>query len=197
MFAADLYDVVLQKGQRRVYEDPKRFFALTFPTLNLRDLVRDVAQRLAGSSDKAYRSLSVTYGGGKTHTLIALWHLVQGLSSLPELQSVAEFEAHIGGPMPRARVAALCFDKIDLELGVETPGPDGSLRMLKHPWSVLAYQLAGAEGLRMIHAEGKAEERRDAAGGAVDGPAPLQAAGGGSCDARAPGRGADVPARAG
>ena len=159
VFAADLYDVVLQRGQRKVYEDPAEFFALTFPTLNLRDLVRDVAQRLAGHSDKAYRSLSVTYGGGKTHTLITLWHLVQDLSGLPERQTVAEFEAHIGGPMPRARVAALCFDKIDLELGVETPAPDGSLRMLKHPWSILAYQLAGAEGLRMINAEGKDEER--------------------------------------
>ncbi len=159
VFAADLYDVILQKGQRKVYEDPAEFFALTFPTLNLRDLVRDVAQRLAGRSDKAYRSLSVTYGGGKTHTLITLWHLVQDLSTLPELQTVAEFEAHSGGPMPRARVAALCFDKIDLELGVETSAPDGSIRMLKHPWSVLAYQLAGADGLRMIHAEGKDEER--------------------------------------
>jgi hypothetical protein len=159
VFAADLYDVVLQRGQRTVYEDPAEFFALTFPTLNLRDLVRDVAQRLAGHSDKAYRSLSVTYGGGKTHTLITLWHLVQDLSALPERQTVAEFEAHIGGPMPRARVAALCFDKIDLELGVETPAPDGALRRLKHPWSILAYQLAGAEGLRMIHAEGKDEER--------------------------------------
>ena len=126
VFAADLYDVVLQRGQQKVYEDPASFFALTFPTLNLRDLVRDVAQRLAGQSDKAYRSLSVTYGGGKTHTLITLWHLVQDLSALPELQAVDEFEAHIGGAMPRARVAALCFDKIDLELGVETPAPDGS-----------------------------------------------------------------------
>ena len=159
VFAADLYDVVLQKGQRKVYEDPAEFFALTFPTLNLRDLVRDVAQRLAGRSDKAYRSLSVTYGGGKTHTLITLWHLVQDLSALPELRTVAEFEAHIGAQMPRARVAALCFDKIDLELGVETAAPDGSLRMLKHPWSVLAYQLAGAEGLQMIHADGKDDER--------------------------------------
>ena len=159
VFAADLYDVVLQRGQRKVYEDPAEFFALTFPTLNLRDLARDVAQRLAGQSDKAYRSLSVTYGGGKTHTLITLWHLAQDLSALPGLQTVAEFEAHTGGPMPRARVAALCFDKIDLELGVETPAPDGSRRMLKHPWSILAYQLAGAEGLRMIHAEGKDAER--------------------------------------
>ena len=159
VFAADLYDVVLQRGQQKVYEDPASFFALTFPTLNLRDLVRDVAQRLARQSDKAYRSLSVTYGGGKTHTLITLWHLVQDLSALPELQAVDEFEAHIGGAMPRARVAALCFDKIDLELGVETPAPDGSRRMLKHPWSVLAYQLAGADGLRMINASGKDEER--------------------------------------
>ncbi|MDE0182657.1 MAG: DUF499 domain-containing protein [Caldilineaceae bacterium] len=159
VFAADLHDVVLQRGERKVYEDPAEFFALTFPTLNLRDLARDVARRLAGNSDKAYRSLSVTYGGGKTHALITLWHLAQELSALPKLQAVDEFEAHIGGPMPRARVAALCFDKIDLEKGIETLGPEGSLRMLKHPWSVLAYQLAGAEGLRMIHAEGMDAER--------------------------------------
>ena len=37
VFAADLYDVIMQKGQRRVYEDPAEFFALTYPTLNLRD----------------------------------------------------------------------------------------------------------------------------------------------------------------
>ena len=53
----------------------------------------------------------------------------------------------------------MCFDKIDLEMGVETPGPDGTFRMLKHPWSILAYQLAGADGLRLIHADGKDEER--------------------------------------
>ena len=159
VFAADLYDVVLQKGQRAVYEDPAEFFALTYPTLNLRDLVRDVAMRLAGRSDKAYRKLSVTYGGGKTHTLITLRHLAHDPSALPDLPAVREFEAHIGFPMPRARVAALCFDKIDLEMGAETPGPDGSTRMLRHPWSILAYQLAGPEGLRMVHAEGKDEER--------------------------------------
>ena len=56
-------------------------------------------------------------------------------------------------------MAALCFDKIDLEKGVETAAPDGLIRMLRHPWSVLAFQLAGAEGLRLIHAEGRAEER--------------------------------------
>ena len=159
VFAADLYDVIMQKGQRPVYEHPAEFFALTYPTYNLRELVKDVALRLAGKSDKAYRKLAVNYGGGKTHTLIALRHLVRDPAALPDLPAVREFEAHIGFKAPKAHVAALCFDKIDLEKGVETPGPDGTVRMLKHPWSILAFQLAGADGLRLIHADGKDAER--------------------------------------
>ena len=46
VFAADLYDVIIQKGQRPVYEHPAEFFALTYPTYNLRELVKDVALRL-------------------------------------------------------------------------------------------------------------------------------------------------------
>ena len=78
---------------------------------------------------------------------------------LPDLPAVREFEAHIGFKAPRARVAALCFDKIDIEKGVETPGPDGTLRTLRYPWSVLAWQLAGSDGLRLIHADGQDAER--------------------------------------
>ena len=159
VFAADLYDVIMQKGQRPVYEHPAEFFALTYPTYNLRELVKDVALRLAGKTDKAYRKLSVNYGGGKTHTLITLRHLVHDPATLPDLPAVKEFEASIGSKAPKARVAALCFDKIDLEKGVETPGPDGTIRMLKHPWSILAFQLAGADGLKLIHADGKDAER--------------------------------------
>ena len=159
IFAADLYDVVMQKGRRPVYEDPAEFFALTYPTYKLRELVKDVCLRLAGKSDKAYRKLSVNYGGGKTHTLITLRHLVHDPDSLPNLPSIQEFEAHIGFKPPKARVAALCFDKIDPEKGIETFDPNGGSRMLRHPWSVLAFQLAGADGLRLIHAEGKDEER--------------------------------------
>jgi hypothetical protein len=71
-FAADLYDVALQSGRRRIYEDPKEFFALTYPTSALLDLARDVVRRLAGKNQKAVRQLELTYGGGKTHTLITL-----------------------------------------------------------------------------------------------------------------------------
>ena len=37
-FAADLHDVMMQKGARPIYEDPAQFFALTYPTFSLREL---------------------------------------------------------------------------------------------------------------------------------------------------------------
>ena len=85
-FAADLPEVTLARGQRPVYEDPERFFTFTYPTHALRELVKDVAGRLAGKSDKAVRQLEVTYGGGKTHTL----QLRERDNPWPELLAVHE-----------------------------------------------------------------------------------------------------------
>src|SRR3990170_6023338 len=113
MFAADLYEVLMQSGKRPIYEKPENFFALTFPTHNLRSLVRDVVLRVAGKNDKAVRQLELTYGGGKTHTLITLRHLVHNPEKLPELPAVAEFIESIGQKPPKCRVARLCFDKLD------------------------------------------------------------------------------------
>ena len=158
-FAADLHEVTLALGRRPVYEDPAKFFALTFPTPPLRELVQDVATRLAGQSDKAVRQLELTYGGGKTHTLITLYHLFRNPDALPDdVPAVGEFRA--GGALPRALPVALCFDKIDVERGIDgVRGPDGDTRTLRHPWSVLAFQVAGMDGLRAIHGDGEAEER--------------------------------------
>jgi len=162
MFAADLYEVLMQSGKQPVYEDPEKFFALTFPTYNLRRLVRDVILRVAGKNDKAVRQLELTYGGGKTHTLIALRHLVTDPARLPKLPAVTEFIEAIGQTPPKARVAGLCFDKLDVEKGMEVRGPAGKVRSLKQPWSVLAYQIAGNDGLKVLHADNKAEERESA-----------------------------------
>jgi len=160
LFAADLYEVMMRNGKRPMYEDPDAFFALTYPTRNLRELVRDVTLRLAGKNDKAVRQLELTYGGGKTHTLITMRHLVSDPERLPDVSAVREFIEEIGYAPPKARIAALCFDKLDVETGCETRSPDGEIRVLKQPWSVLAYQLAGNAGLRLLHVEGKAEERK-------------------------------------
>src|SRR5487761_1217156 len=132
MFAADLYEVLMRRGKQPVYEDPTSFFSLTFPTHNLRNLVRDVALRLANKNDKAVRQLELTYGGGKTHTLITLLQLVYDPDNLPDLPAVAEFVQAIGQKPPKARVAALCFDKLDVEKGMEVRSPDGKVRRLKH-----------------------------------------------------------------
>lgn len=160
-FAADLYDVVMARGSK-TYRDPAEFFALTYPTFNLRELAKDVVLRLAGKNDKAVRQLELTYGGGKTHTLITLYHLVNDPEHLPAMPAVQEFVQHIGLTPPPTRIAALTFDKLDVEKGMEVRAPNGERRWLKHPWSVLAYQLVGGEGLRLLHAEGKEEERESA-----------------------------------
>ena len=163
-FAADLHEVTLGQGKRPVYEDPARFFALTYPTHALRELVKDVAERLAGKSAKAVRQLELTYGGGKTHTLITLYHLFRDPAALSGVTAVQEFRQHVGADLPEAFPVPLCFDKIDVERGIDgVRAPDGETRTLKHPWSVLAFQLAGADGLRAIHAERRGQGTRDAA----------------------------------
>jgi hypothetical protein len=164
MFAADLDEVILKKGKRPIYEDPAKFFALTYPTYNLRNLARDVVRRLAGKSDKAVRQLNLTYGGGKTHTLITLFHLVNDPITLPKLPAVEEFRTHIdlGKNLPKARVAAISFDKLDLETGAEVTDPSGKVIRLFHPWSILAWQLAGKKGLEILNG-GKGMTERETA----------------------------------
>jgi len=154
-FAADLHDVMLGDNLG-IYHDPQEFFALTYPTARLRDLVRDVLWRLAGKSEKAVRQLYLTFGGGKTHSLVTLVHLMRDPESLPDIPSVQQFRSHCGLPegLPRARVAAVVFDHLDAEQGMEVCAPDGSRRRLLMPWSVLAWQLAGDAGLKVLKVDG-------------------------------------------
>lgn len=157
MFAADLYDVAMRRGLRPAYEEPREFFALTYPTYNLRQLARDVVLRLSGQNDKAVRQLELTYGGGKTHSLITLFHLVNDPENLPDLPAVREFVGTAGMQPPRARIAALTFDKLDPHKGMEVRDPRGATRWLRYPWSVLAFQLGGVEGLATLGLDGASE----------------------------------------
>jgi hypothetical protein len=158
-FAGDLDDVV--KGNAKpTYQDPYQFFSRTYPTLALRDLARDIVQRLAGKNDKAIRQLALTYGGGKTHSLIALYHLVHNPSTLPDVPAIQEFRQYIGIEPPQTRIVVLPFDKFDVESGIDCVAPDQSHRTLRQPWSAIAYQIAGEVGLQTLHPDGLAEERQ-------------------------------------
>jgi len=78
MFAARLRDV-MDKTADDVYKNPRQFFENTFPTEGLRTLLREVIGRMSGKAptNSPFIRLETSFGGGKTHNLIALYHLTQ------------------------------------------------------------------------------------------------------------------------
>src|SRR5699024_312627 len=85
-FAADLYKVA-QGGAQNDYADPVEFFSRTYLTTGLRDLIDRAVRRLAGDdSASPIINLQTNFGGGKTHSMLALWHLAGGtaLGDLPQ-----------------------------------------------------------------------------------------------------------------
>ena len=90
------------------YVEPDRFFQKTFMTRSLKALLQGVLARLVGGEGGvAIRHLQTPFGGGKTHTLTALYHLAQhpdvAFEKLPELFQ----ELGLDGPPPRMNVAVL------------------------------------------------------------------------------------------
>ena len=149
-FAADLYAVRMEDAPN-VYQVPNLFFDRTYPTYNLKTLARDVLQRLAGQGGNPVITVQVAYGGGKTHALIALLHLAERGSKFQTHDTVQEFMGFSGlDAVPRARVAILPFDKLDVKNGLSVVSPDGKQQRVKTPWGALAYQLAGDEGLAIV-----------------------------------------------
>jgi hypothetical protein len=81
IFAADFGDVIADHaGTPDVYRNPVLFFRNTHPARDLAKIVREVFAALgkAGEPGLALR-LSTGFGGGKTHTLLTLWHLARGI----------------------------------------------------------------------------------------------------------------------
>jgi predicted AAA+ superfamily ATPase len=79
IFAARLQDVMNGKADP-VYGDPATFFDNTYPTAGLKTLLADVLGRLTGKAagKNAVIRLETAFGGGKTHNLIALYHVASG-----------------------------------------------------------------------------------------------------------------------
>ena len=149
-FAADLYAVRMENAPE-VYQVPNLFFDRTYPTYNLKTLVRDVLRRLAGQEGNPIITVQVAYGGGKTHALIALLHLAERGYEFQTHPTVREFMGFSDlDTLPRARVALLPFDKFDVKNGLSVIGPGGKSRQVKTPWGALAYQLAGDVGFAMV-----------------------------------------------
>ncbi len=139
-FAADLAQVVAGRASEE-YGDPTRFFARTWPTRGLRNLLANVSRRLSGAGGEAAAifRLDTSYGGGKTHALIALVHAV---SAGADVASIGEFVDPSLLPASPVRVAAFDGENADPANG-RTMG-DGVLALT--PWGEIAFALAGKTG---------------------------------------------------
>ena len=94
-FAVDLHRVIFQPGSGKHYTDPEAFFATTYATPNLRRFCRDVLRRLAGEDGgEPIINVAQTFGGGKSHTLTALYYLTTLGKKLPTKATAVQ---HISG----------------------------------------------------------------------------------------------------
>jgi len=78
IFAANLAEVAAGTG-REIYTSPEMFFQKTYFTAGLKNIAKRVIKGLNGGQDAENRviSLQTGFGGGKTHTLISLYHLAK------------------------------------------------------------------------------------------------------------------------
>lgn len=138
-FAADLAKVIRGTASDE-YLKPEKFFSNTYPTRGLQNLLRNVCDRLIGNASAAsiFR-LDTSYGGGKTHGLIALVHAAGGMKAVA---NVSEFIDPKLVPAGKVRVAA--FDGENADPANGRAMGDG---VLAHtPWGEIAYALAGKAG---------------------------------------------------
>lgn len=143
-FAADLAQVLRNEGPLD-YRDPQRFFDNSYPTRGLKSLLRYVGLRLAGSPDQigALFRLDTQFGGGKTHSLIALAHAVRAGKAV---SGIDEFIDSKLIPSGAVRVAAFDGENADPANGRRL---SDAIRAYT-PWGELAFALAGEAGYRLV-----------------------------------------------
>ena len=144
-FAADLSRV--HEGTATAeYQNPVLFFQRTFITEGMRLLLDSVVKRLSGKGGDPVIQLQTAFGGGKTHTMLAVYHLAKGEAQASDLPGVpAILDAAGVTELPRARIAVL--DGIKSSPNQPTMRDGQALRTL---WGDLAWQLGKAEGYALV-----------------------------------------------
>ncbi|MDB5306879.1 MAG: hypothetical protein JWO38_1081 [Gemmataceae bacterium] len=144
-FAADI--TAVHTGQAPpVYQDAAPFFERTYITEGMRLLLTQVAQRLSGRGGEPVVQLQTAFGGGKTHTMLAVLHLATRkvpLSDLPGIPSLVEKAGLMD--VPQARVAVI--DGIARAPG--QPWKHGRLEV-RTLWGELAWQLGRSDGFALV-----------------------------------------------
>lgn len=155
-FAANL--AVVDRGEvSGPYGDPDEFFRSTHMTGGLELVLRSGCQRLATGIGPSVIGLQTNFGGGKTHTMLALLHVARA----PDPSALQGVSAIIGADAPGLKGAkAVAFSGSDK--GPDVPLIYAGSKAIRTIWGYIAYRLAGEEGLRLI---GGAEEAGTNPGG--------------------------------
>ena len=141
-------EVALGSG-REIYQNPALFFEKTYFTAGLRSVAKGVIGGLNGSEDAENRviSLQTGFGGGKTHTLISLFHLAQWGSKAKKSGKLQQLLEYTGSPtFDKANVAVFTNQTNDPVQGRKEE--DGTV--IRTLWGELAYQLGGKEAYEII-----------------------------------------------
>ena len=156
LFAADLGMVDRGRGPAD-YLDPVSFCEKTYLTSNLRDVLAELARRLSGDASAAgvYR-LQTEFGGGKTHTLLAAYHVFRDPARVSATPMVRELQTYSGlAAPPKAQVAVI--DGSAIPAGSPDELPDGTV--VHTLLGQLAWRLGGAAAYEKV-----ADQDRDALG---------------------------------
>jgi predicted AAA+ superfamily ATPase len=147
-FAADLWQVHLGEGTPE-YRDPVEFFRRTFLTSSLTDMLVGAVKRLTVGGGDPVVQLQTNFGGGKTHSMLALYHLFSGIAPTELAGIDAVMKAAGTSKVPKARRVVLVGNKISP--GNPSTKPDGTV--VHTLWGELAWQLGGKKAYARIKAD--------------------------------------------
>ena len=144
-FAADITRVQARTATAE-YQDPVLFFRRTFITEGMGLLLDSVVRRLNGKGGDPVIQLQTAFGGGKTHTMLAVLHLAQGEAAARDLDGIPAILDEAGvSDLPKARVVVLDGNQQAPNQPRKVEGHE--IRTL---WGELAWQLGKADGYAMI-----------------------------------------------
>lgn len=142
-------DKVIEGRAPEDYKNPERFFTRTYLTHGLTEVVSEVIRRLSGESVGASPVINLTtqFGGGKTHALTVLYHLIKNGKDSHKLVGVNKLlEKAQVKTIPKGTVAIFVGTAFDVLKGY---GEDGEPTRLT-PWGEVAWQLAGEKGYEIV-----------------------------------------------
>ena len=147
-FAADLWQVHLGEGSDE-YRNPVEFFRRTYLTASLTDMLVGAVRRLTVGGGDPVLQLQTNFGGGKTHSMLALYHLFSGIAP-SELAGIDAVMAAAGASkIPTAKRVVLVGNKISP--GNPSTKSDGTV--VRTLWGELAWQLGGKKAYARIQAD--------------------------------------------